>query len=457
MTTQHEEPVDGTSARDPVRHTDRNDLAAFNPFDPATLQCPHPRYAEMRSAAPVNHIPDLDLYLVTRHDLVGQVIRDPATYSSSFPSKFGKATVRLSEEELSALASVQREGYPRVPTMISADPPAHTRYRRLVSKAFSAKAINALEPVARAITARLIDGWPDRGAVEFVSQFAVPLPMEVIATALNVPDDRLDDFKRWSDDVALGLGAAPTLERRLEAEHGINEFQRYFAEALELRRADPQDDILTNLVNAKIDGDADEPLADQRPLDLTEMLSILQQLLTGGNETTTKLLAEMARLLGEHREHWQRVQRDPSVIPAIVEETLRLASPAQGMWRVTTCDTQLGDVNIPKGSRVIVVYGSANRDERVFPNPDSFDPQRANLGDHLAFGKGTHYCLGANLSRLEARVAFEELAKRVSSFSLLDTNSYRYNPSFMLRGLVMLDIDVLKNTTAPDGNTVHAS
>jgi cytochrome P450 len=414
------------------------DLKSFNPFDPTTLQCPYPHYAKMRAEEPVLHVPALGMYLVSNHALVSEIMRDTETFSSAF----GNTSMPLPPADREKMMEVIAESYPRVPTMLTADPPSHTRYRRLVSKAFTPKAVSELEPVIRAITTRLIDGWIDSGRIEFVEQFAVPLPVEVIAKALNVPDDRLTDFKKWSDDSIAGIGTSISLEQRLEAERGVNEFQRYFAAELDKRRDQPQDDLLTKLLNARIDDD-DPDVTDKRALDMAEMLSIVQQLLVAGNETTTKMLTEMMRLLAENPDQWARVKADPSRIPPIVEETLRLSTPTQGMFRIATRDVELAGVHVPKGSRVVIVFMSANRDESLFSEPDEFDPDRANLSDHLAFGKGTHFCLGANLSRLEGRVALQEIAKRVASFTLADTNDFAYHPSFMLRGLVKLDIDVV--------------
>ena len=414
------------------------DLRTFNPFDPATLQCPWPHYAKMRAEEPVLRVDSLGMYFVTRHDLVSEVIRDV----TSFSSQFGTTAMPLAPEARAKMAEVIAEGYPRVSTMLSADPPAHTRYRRLVSKAFTPRAIADLEPVIRAVTTRLIDSWIETGTIEFVTQFGVPLPVEVIAKALNVPDDRLADFKRWSDDSIAGIGTNLSIDDRIEAERGVNEFQHYFAAAIEQRKANPLGDLLSNLLNARIDDD-DPDVTDKRALDMPEMLSIVQQLLVAGNETTTKMLTEMMRLLAEHPDEWAKVKADPTRIPAIVEETLRLSTPTQGMWRIATRDVELAGVHIPKGSRVVVVFCSANRDEAVFEDPDTFDPDRDRLNEHIAFGKGTHYCVGANLSRLEGRVALEELTRRLESFSLPPSNDFAYHPSFMLRGLVKLDLDIV--------------
>lgn len=409
----------------------------FNPFDPATLQCPYPHYARMRAEQPVHEVAGLGMYLVTTHQLVLEVLRDPDTYSS----QFGATSMPVRGEARERLAEVMAEGYPRVSTMLTADQPEHTRYRRLVAKAFSPREIAALEPEIRAIATTLIDSWIDDRSIEFVRDFAVPLPVRVIARALNVPDDDLDDFKRWSDDSIAGIGTALGLEERIAAERGVNEFQHYFAEQIERRRREPQDDLLTKLVNARIDDD-DPEVTDLRPLDMPEMLSILQQLLVAGNETTTKMLTEMMRLLGEHPDQWTALVADPSRIDKVVEETLRIATPTQGMFRVVTRDTELGGVVLPAGSRLVIAYVSANRDETVFDDPDAFDPGRDNVRDHLAFGKGIHFCLGAGLSRLEGRVALEELSRRIASFGLSATNTFEYFPSFMLRGLTSLHLDI---------------
>jgi cytochrome P450 len=412
------------------------DISTFNPFDPSTQQCPFPHYAQMREEAPVHPVPGLGVHLVTKHDLVMQVLRDPQTYSSMF----GGAGMPLSSADREKFAEVMAAGYPRVPTMLTADQPDHTRYRRLVARAFHPKVIAEMEPIIRQITVELIESWIDKGRIEFVKEFGVPLPVRVIAKALNVPDDRLADFKRWSDDSIAGIGTNITLEQRLQAEYGVNEFQHYFAEQIELRRTHPQDDILTNLLNASIDDD-DPEVTDKRQLDMPEMLSIIQQLLVAGNETTTKSLTEMVRLLAENPEEWAALKADPSRAEKVFEETLRLSTPTQGMWRILTKDAELGGVQLTKGQRIIIVFASANRDEALYDNPDDFIPMRDHLRDNLAFGKGIHFCLGANLSRLEGKVAAEELSKRIDTITLSESNKYQYFPSFMLRGLTDLDIE----------------
>ena len=420
-----------------------SNLATFNPFDSTVLQCPFPHYARMRDEAPVLRIDPLGVYFVTSYDLVVEVLRDQRTYSSNFGSP--GSGIALAEDDRRRILDVIAQGYPRVPTMLTADQPEHTRYRRLVAKAFNPRAIAELEPAVRSICVELIEAWPDGHPVEFVESFAVPLPVRVIARALNVPDDRLADFKRWSDDSVAGIGTNISIDQRVAAERGVNEMHAYFAEQIEQRRTEPRDDLLTNLLNARVDDD-DPDVADTRPLDMAEMLSILQQLLVAGNETTTKMSTEMMRLLGENPDQWQIMKHDPSRIDRVVDETLRLSSPTQGMFRVATRDVELGGIRIPAGSRLVVVFSSANRDESMFEDADRFDPDRAGLREHLAFGKGIHYCLGANLSRLEGRVALEELCRRLDGFRLTDANDYAYHPSFMLRGLTRLEIEFTRAT-----------
>ena len=266
----------------------------------------------------------------------------------------------------------------------------------------------------------------------------MPLPVEVIAHVLNVPLDRMADFKRWSDDSIAAIGARISDDRRVEAQEGIVAFQQYFAEQLEQRRAHPQGDLLSDLVGAEIDTDE----GGRRPLDMAEMLSIVQQLLVAGNETTTKALTEGVRLLAEHPEQWEALRADPAGrAPLVVEEVLRLSTPTQGMFRLVTEDTEIDGMPVPKGARLVLVYSAANRDPAVWgDDPDRFDPDRPNLKDHLAFGKGIHFCIGAPLSRLELQVAVEALARRLRTIRLTRPDTLEYHPSFVLRGLTRLDV-----------------
>ena len=417
-------------------------LEGFKLLDPAVQQCPHLYYEKMREEHPVysTEVAGVPIVLVTRYDDVLEIFKDTDTFSSETG---GGAAMPVNAELADRIRKLYKEegGYKRIGTMLTIDPPDQTRYRKLVNKAFTARAVSSLEPNIREISSGLIDSFINEDKVEFVKEFAVPLPVRTIAKALNVPEDRLADFKRWSDDNIAAIGTALSDDQRLVHEKGIIEFQHYFAEQFEKRRENPEDDILTNLLNARIDKDEDPDLPDE-PLTMEEMLSIISQLVVAGNETTTKTLTEMMRLLGENPEQWKMLRDDPERAGKVVEETIRMTTPTQGFWRFAKRDVEVAGTKIAAGTRMVVMFASANRDESVFPDGDTFDPDRDDLFSHLAFGKGAHYCLGASLARLELRVALEELVKRIDSFELTAANNFDYLPSFMLRGLKSLEIEI---------------
>lgn len=415
------------------------DLSRFNPFDPRVQQCPHAYYRAMQETTPLFHVAGTDLYLVTRHESVTPILRNTTVFSNNF----GGAGEMPKGDVIRRLKEVYDKGWPRVATMLTIDPPYHTRFRGTVATYFTPKRMAELRDPMIEIVHRLIDSWIGRGrngegTIEFVTEFGVPLPIEAIARVLNVPADRMADFKKWSDDNIATIGTSITDDEQVAAAEGIVEFQHYFADQLERRRVNPEGDLMSDLVNAEIDDDE----GGKRPLTMAEMLSIVSQLLVAGNETTTKALTEGMMLLARHPEQWAALRADPAGrAPAVVEEVLRLSTPTQGMFRKVTEDTEIDGCPVPKGARIVVTYTAANRDPKVWgDDPDAFDPDRPNHKDHLAFGKGIHFCLGAPLSRLEMQIAFQILAERVATISLPDTNTFEYHPSFMLRGLKRLDL-----------------
>ncbi len=415
------------------------DLETYDPMEPAMQQCPFPGYAALRAEAPVYHHPGTGMYFVSRLDTINQVLRDPETFSSQAANV---GTVDRDPAVMEKIRRIGAEGWPRAETMLSIDPPLHTRYRKQVSLAFSPRRIAAQEDAVRRIVDELIDELPTDGDVDFKEAFAVPFPVRVIAHVLNMPAGHEADIKRWSDNAVAALGAHLTPEARCEAARGVVECQQFWHDLVEQRRADPQDDILTDLVQTTFD----DPDGGPRPLRFPEIFSIVQQLMVAGNETTTKLFTETTRLLIENPEWFQRMKDDPSVVPAVVEEGLRMSSPNQGLFRTVTADTELEGVPLPAGSRLWIIFGSANRDERAFPGPDRFDPGRSNLKDHIAFGKGVHFCIGAPLSRLEGRVGYEHLARRIEHWEFHPDEDFRYEPSFILRGLESLRLRIRRSS-----------
>jgi cytochrome P450 len=415
-------------------------LSGFDPFAAEVIADPAPWYGLMRKEQPVFRVPGHGFYLVTRYEDVVAVARDTETFSNRFTSP-GLALGRGSEATQAEIATILGEGYPRTPTLLTNDPPAHTRFRRLVSRAFTPRRVASWLPEIDRLCDELISRFAGRGSVELVGEFAVPLPIGVIADALGVPRDMQPTFRRWTDDSTDLIGANVTDERRLAAARGLVEFQHYFAAELDDRRRSPRDDFLTDLVQANIDGDEAAGLDDTRPLDTPEMLSILHQLLVAGNETTTTLLAESMHLLIGAPDEYARVAADDgSYTAGVVEETLRLCSPAQGMFRVVTADTVLGGVEIPAGSTAILMYASANRDEAQWPDADAFCPTRDGVRHHVSFGSGIHFCIGAALSRAETVAALPRLCRAMPN-ARLATETLDYKPSFVLRGLRSLALE----------------
>lgn len=410
------------------------DLQTYNPLDRKVQQDPFPYYAELRRQAPVFRHEASGLYFISSMDAILDVLSAPTLFSSRASKPDTPPQGAIGDQ----LRAIEAEGYPNVSTMLTADPPAQTRYRKSIGKPFGPRRTKEFEPLLREVSRELIAAWPEQGEVAFLESFAMPFPIAAISHALGMDSSLEADIKRWSDDSVAALGVRITDDRRLEAARGVVESQKYWASRYEQAQADPVGDIVSNLVNA----DFEDHTGRVRKLDVNEFISMMRQFMVAGNETTTKLLTSGVRLLIENPAEWEKVKQDPSLIPAMVEEVLRIASPNQGLFRTVTEDTELQGVPLKAGDRLWVIFGSANRDEKYFPDPDRFDPSRENLRNHVAFGKGTHVCPGAPLARLEACVAFEELASSVESFAFASGYQIEYEPSYVLRGLTRLDVVV---------------
>ncbi len=339
-------------------------------------------------------------------------------------------------ELMGATASPVDSGYRVVRTLLTNDPPSHTRYRKLVAKAFTARRIATLEPNIRAVADELVDALPAQGRVDLVCELAQPLPLIVIADFLGVPRDDLEAFRTWSADAAEVLGGTLTEQRSLECQESLQELLGYFDRRIAERRLHPSDDFLGLLLEARA--------ADAQPLRTEEMLAIAYVTLVAGNETTVNLLSSLLLLLLHDPEQLARLRADRSLIPVAVEEALRLEAPVQGSVRVAARDTEVAGTPVSKGSRLLVVAGAANRDDQVFSDPDRFDLDRPNARAHLSFGKGIHFCLGAALSRLEAVVALEQLLDRLEGMELAPSFEPRYADNAVLRSLVSLPVDIVK-------------
>lgn len=357
----------------------------YSPFDADVIADPYPVYRELRANSPAHWSREANSWVLSRYDDVSAALADPATYSSAsgiFPTPPGVDMTELF-----------------LPMLIMSDPPRHTQLRQIVSRAFTPRRIAALEPHIETLVKDLLDQTPEAGNWEFVSGFAGPLPAIVIADMLGVPRDDRDQFRAWSTTLIQSNPVRGEFGAGLDAAAALYE---YFTAFLAERRAHPQDDLMTALVQAEVDG---EYLSEE------ELLGFCLLLLVAGHETTTNLLSNSAVVLAQHPDVRQQLADDPELVPAAVEELLRFDSPVQGLARTLTAPVELHGESMQTGDTVLLLFGSANRDDHAFPHADRFDVNR-HPERQVAFGRGIHFCLGASLARLEARIALQTLLTR---------------------------------------------
>jgi cytochrome P450 len=353
--------------------SDDADLIGFTSDDP------YPGYAELREAAPVHRLPD-GSYVVTRWDDCWSTYRNPSVFASS---------------------GTRPGDYASTKSIISIDQPAHTRLRQLVTGPFRPAAITSLEPQLRQVAENLVDDLVAAnraGEADLVAHLAVPLPVIAIARMLGIPGERYPEFRHWSDhsvaDLA-GLDVDPVVVKQAR-----RQMMQFFLDLVTERRRSPGDDLISAVVGGP------EPLDDEFAV------AFCFTLLVAGNETTTNLIGNALLALLAHPDEAEQLWADPTLVPSALEEALRYDSPAQSNIRRATVDTAIAGHDVPAESLVVLLIGSANRDPRKFPDPDRFDITR-NSREHLSFGNGVHLCLGASLARLEARLAYETLIRRV--------------------------------------------
>ncbi len=406
--------------------------ADFNFFDEKVLNCPYDFYQTLQEQAPVYQLPDTNIFMVTRHEDIKKLLKDTDTYSNNFNH------LLKGPEPAPEVTAIYAKAWEPVDTMITADPPRHKTYRTLVNKVFNAKRVNAMEDYMKNIVDELIDGFIDKGEIDFVHEFTMPLPVYVIADQLGVPRVDLKDFKKWSDSFARRLSQMATPEEQIEDAENIVAFQFYMADMIEKRRAEPKDDMISDLVVTEIE---DPDNGEVRRLNMEELHSVLQQLMVAGNETTTSAITGGIVSLIRNPEQMKDLQAHPEKIPNAVEEILRMESPSAGMWRVVKKDAEVHGVKIPKDSLVMLRYHAANRDRALFDEPNDIDIDRGNAGDHIAFGQGIHFCPGAMLARKEMVVAFVGLLARLDNIQLVEEKSdLDYWPNIVLRGMKSVHI-----------------
>ena len=412
--------------------------ALFATANLETTRCPYPVYRHLREEHPVQWVEALSAYAVTRHADVMDALLRPADFSSEGQSGPGAATALARQvtndpsypEHVRAAAARRLRIAPSAPVLVNADPPRHGEQRTLMNKTFSPRRVAGLEPAIRELTTSLVDRFAARGQADLVAELAMPLPMTVIARALGCEQVELPTLKRWSDAFVRANGK-PSLPHAdvVELFTAMDEAYDFFTAELADRRAAPRDDLVSDVARA----------GDQ--LSAEEQLQMLALFLTGGNETTNSLIASCALVLAQDTHRQNELRAAPALVPAFVEEVLRLEPPVQGLFRVATRDTEMGGVAIPKGSFVWLVYASCNRDKTVFPEPEQLLLDREEARDHLSFGQGPHFCLGAHLARAEARIAVEVLLSRTRELRLaVDENLDAWVPNLVQHGLTRLGV-----------------
>lgn len=354
----------------------------YSPFDPEIIADPYPVYRQLRDDAPMYWSAETNTWVLSRYDDVSAALADPATYSSAsgvFPTPPG-----LNMTEL------------LLPMLVMSDPPRHTQLRQVVSGAFTPHRVAALEQTVHTVVRDLLAQTPSDGTWDFVSGFAGPLPAIVIADMLGVPREDHDLFHTWSDTLVQSNPIRGEMGPGLDAAAALYD---YFAGVLAERRVRPQDDLMSALVRAEVDG---------RYLSEEELLGFCFMLLVAGHETTTNLLSNGAALLASEPELREQLRDDPDLVPLAIEELLRYDSPVQGIGRTLTREVELYGEQMKPGESVLLLFGSANRDDRAFPDAEVFDLNRR-PEPPVALGHGIHFCLGAPLARMQTQIALDAL------------------------------------------------
>jgi cytochrome P450 len=384
-------------------------ISAYDPLDPATAAQPHEAYRRLHAGGRVHYNPKRSVWILSRLDDVRTALRD----STALSSADGPSRIKL-----------------RAPTLVSTDGEKHAQLRRQVLPAFTKAALDSWRPAIDQLAEETVREVLDNPGCDLVQRLAIPMPVRLIAQLLGVPDTDVEDFRRWSEASVqiTDLALTPSGVRKLASAHGGSwAIHRYFRRQFAVGGLKGSATILGRLLAENEAGS----LTD------TELFNFAMLLLLAGNETTTNLLGGMFSTLAAYPEQFDAVRSDHTLIPMAVEESLRFLSPAQNMYRTALTDYRVGDVTIPAGARILLCIGAANRDPRVFDEPDAFRVDR-NPTQHITFGFGVHLCLGAQLTRMEAQAVLVELVKHVRGISVIgETN---WSTSSLLRGPVSLAV-----------------
>jgi cytochrome P450 len=420
-----------------------DDFAAVDFFrDGGLLEDPYPYYDALRGQCPVRREPHHGVVMVTGYDEAVEVFHDPRTFSSciSVTGPFPGFPVPLEGDDVTELIERHRDEIPFSDQLPTLDPPAHTMHRALLMRLITPKRLKENEASMWRIADRLLDAFLAGGEGEFISGFAGPFTLLVIADLLGVPDEDQQEFLQALQQRPPSGGLIGSTGEDTLAHSPLEFLYARFTEYIEDRRCQPRDDVLTGLATATF--------SDGSTPDVADVAHIAANLFSAGQETTVRLLGSALRVVAERPDIQQLLRGERDRIPNFIEEALRIESPVKGDFRLSRVPVTVGGVDLPAGTTVMVLNGAANRDPRHFADPATFDVARPNARHHLAFGRGIHTCPGAPLARAEARVAIERLLDRTADIRICerkhgpaDARRYRYLPTFILRGLTRLHLE----------------
>lgn len=389
-------------------------------YEPFQQENPFPAYQQMRAEQPVMFDERVGYYVVTKHDDVKAVFDDWETFSSE------NAQAPVRERGTQAKKIMEEGGFTAYSGLSARVPPEHTRIRAIAQKAFTPRRFKVLEPAIRENVVQRLDEMlqrPERDG-DIFRDLAYEVPTVTILTLIGADLDKLDDFKRWSDSRSAMTWGDLSDEEQLPHAHNLVEYWRECQNLVETAKTEGGDNLTADLIKARTEG---AEISDH------EIASLLYSLLFAGHETTTTLISNCFRVLLDHQDQWKQLAEDPKRVPGAVDEVLRYAGSIVAWRRKALKDAEVGGVPIPKGAELLLVMGSANRDDAIFENPDSFDITRTNAREHLSFGFGIHYCLGNMLAKLQAKVALQEALRLAPNLKLsddADTIPFRENISF---------------------------
>ncbi|NJR14387.1 MAG: cytochrome P450 [Calothrix sp. CSU_2_0] len=393
----------------------------FQPFINPQLDDPYSFFKRARKEEPIFYSSLFNAYVLTRYDDIITVLKDPTRFSSANSLQ---SIVNSTPEVIDVL----RQGFPFV-SLINSDGEQHKRLRAPFMKVFAPEQLTYVEASIRKISDRLLDGFINDGSAEIIEKFAHPIPLEVILTMYSVPLDIMPKVASWAKDMTQLFSSPLPPERQVECARSFVSLQNFVASLIEEKRKAPANDLITNILDSG--------------LSTPELVLLLCEMIVAGHATSADFIATSIKLLAERPEVWQKLHQNPALIPAALEEVLRYDTPAPSMVRIAIAEVSIGEITIPQGSRILILYGSANRDETRYPDADKFNIERFQEApvNHIAFSHGMHHCLGSSLARREGRIAIEVLSQRLPNLRLAPNQQLTHIPAMLNRGYTSLKVE----------------